>query len=434
MTMPSHPRAPEPPPPPPPAVPAKKGMKRGVVVFLVFANVLVFGALGAVWWAAQKVSSSVSTIPSPDLSLAGTPELSEPRTFLLVGSDSRENLEDLTNFGAAGGQRADVIILLQALPDEGRLQLLSIPRDLRINYDGRIGRINATFGDGPANLVGAVSAETGLPIHHYLQVEFGGFASIIDAIGGIRLTFPYPARDRSSGLSVDAGTQLLDGQTALSYARSRKYQELRNGEWVSVDANDIGRTRRQQDVLLAILTQVDRPTSLGGFENLVDALGGFVIADSGFDAEAIIQLAWSMRSISGADVESMTLPVEGFEENGTSYVVRNEPAASNVIDAFGAGTTMTIDAEARIQVQNGNGIAGSASAVATQLADAGFDVVGTVDSVRSDYQTTKIVAGAARLALAQAVADALGYGEVVVGRTPADIEVLVIVGADAPTG
>ena len=184
MTMPSHPRAPEPPPPPPPAVPAKKGMKRGVVVFLVFANVLVFGALGAVWWAAQKVSSSVSTIPSPDLSLAGTPELSEPRTFLLVGSDSRENLEDLTNFGAAGGQRADVIILLQALPDEGRLQLLSIPRDLRINYDGRIGRINATFGDGPANLVGAVSAETGLPIHHYLQVEFGGFASIIDAIGG----------------------------------------------------------------------------------------------------------------------------------------------------------------------------------------------------------------------------------------------------------
>ena len=76
--------------------------------------------------------------------------------------------------------RADVIMLLQVLPDSGRLQLLSIPRDLRITYGGRTGRINATFADGAADLVGAVSAETGLPIHHYLQVEFGGFASIID--------------------------------------------------------------------------------------------------------------------------------------------------------------------------------------------------------------------------------------------------------------
>src|SRR3990170_5246090 len=100
MTMPSHPRVPQPPPP------VRKGMKRTIVVSLIAANVLVFGALGVVWWAAQRVSSSVLTIPSTDLSLAGTPDVSEPRTFLLVGSDSRENLEDLTNFGAAGGPRA----------------------------------------------------------------------------------------------------------------------------------------------------------------------------------------------------------------------------------------------------------------------------------------------------------------------------------------
>jgi hypothetical protein len=187
-------------------------------------------------------------------------------------------------------------------------------------------------------------------------------------------------------------------------------------------------------VLLAILTQVDRPTAVSGFEELVGALGGFIIADSGFDAEEIIQLAWSMRSISGSDVESMTLPVENYQENGTSYVVRVEPAASGVIDAFAAGSPMSVDAEARIQVQNGNGIAGSATAVATVLSGAGFEVVDAVDSARSDYQTTEIVAGAARLALAQAVADALGYGEVIVGRTPVDIEVVVIVGADAPTG
>jgi LCP family protein required for cell wall assembly len=431
MTMPSHPRA-LPPEKPAAAAPRRRGTRRALVIFLVAANVLVFGVLGVVWWAAHRVSSAVSTIP--DLSLVENVDLSQPRTFLLVGSDSREGLEDLTHFGPAGGQRADVIMLAKVVPDEGRMQLLSIPRDLRITYRGSTARINATFGSGAADLVAAVSGETGLGINHYLQIDFNGFAAMIDAIGGIRLTFPYPARDLSSGLEVDAGTHLLDGDTALAYARSRKYQELRNGEWVSVEASDIGRTRRQQDVLLAILTQVDRPTSIGGFQSLVDALGQFVTVDSGFDATEIIQLAWSMRGITGPDVESMTLPVENFTEGGTSYVVRVEPAASTVISAFAAGTPMTSEAEYRIQVQNGNGIPGSAAAVAEVLTGAGFEVVATFDSVRSDYQVTEIVAAATHLALAEAIADALGYGEVILGRTPADVEVVVIVGADAPTG
>ncbi len=430
MTMPSHPRVPSPSPTTAPK--PRRGVKRVIVGFLVFANVVVFGALGAVWWAANRVESAVSTVP--DLTLPTTPTSSGSRTFLLVGSDSREGLDDLTNFGPAGGQRADVIILARVHPESGTMQLLSLPRDLRIHFGGRTGRINATFADGAAELVAAVSAETGVEINHYLQVEFGGFKGIIDAIGGIRITFPYPARDLSSGLDVAAGTQLLDGDTALAYARSRKYQELRNGEWVSVDANDIGRTRRQQDVLLAILTQVDRPSSINGFQSLLDALGKFVIVDSGFNAEEIIDLGWSMRSISGADVESITLPVQQFNEGGTAYVIRVEPDASNVIDAFANGLPMTIDAEARIEVQNGNGIAGSAASAAEVLIAAGFDVVDTFDSARDDYAVTEIVAGAAHLALAEAVREALGYGEVIVGRTPIDVEVVVIVGRDAPSG
>src|SRR3972149_556296 len=135
MTMPSHPRVPQPTRVEPP--PRRGGMKRAVVIFLVVANVVVFGALGAVWWAANKVSSAVSTVP--DLSLPGNVDLSQPRGFLLVGSDSRESLADLHNFGPAGGQRADVIILAKVVPADGRVQLLSIPRDLRIDYGGRAG-------------------------------------------------------------------------------------------------------------------------------------------------------------------------------------------------------------------------------------------------------------------------------------------------------
>lgn len=433
MTMPSRPTgAPRTPPPASPA--PRKGTRRALVWFLVIANVVVFGSLGVVWWAANQVSSAVSTIPGSDLSLSDVVGgSSAPRTFLLVGSDSREGLDDLTHFGPAGGQRSDVMILMQVLPDKGTVQMLSIPRDLKVTFNGTTGRINATFARGPGHLVDAMIEETGLPIHHYLQVEFGGFAGIIDAIGGIEIVFPYPARDRGSGLEVGAGLQRLDGRTALAYARSRKYQELRDGRWVNVDASDIGRTQRQQDVLLAILTQIDRPSSIDGFRRLLSSLGDFVVTDSAFDAEQILQMAWSMRNISGTDVESMTLPVRISTENGVSYVVRVEPAASSVIDAFRAGNPMRTDAEARIQVQNGNGRPGSASAVASVLGGAGFDVVGATDSVRSDYAVTEVIAQAAHLALAQAVVDALGYGEAVVGRTPEGVEVVVIVGADAPT-
>ena len=92
---------------------------------------------------------------------------------------------------------------------------------------------------------------------------------------------------------------------------------------------------------------MDRPTTLG-FENLVDALREFIIADSGFDPEAIIQLWRGPCAASVELMESMTLPVEGFEENSTSYVGRATNRRLDVIDAFGAGGTTTVDTRKRI--------------------------------------------------------------------------------------
>jgi LCP family protein required for cell wall assembly len=189
----------------------------------------VFGALGAVWLAARQVASSVSTIQAETLDLTEEPALSEPRTFLLVGSDSRENVAELSgDFGNFAGERADVVILLQVHPGEGRLQMLSLPRDLKVSWEGSTEKLNATFAEGgAAGIIGTVQRETGIPIHHYIQVDFAGFAGIVDVAGGIRMTFPFPARDLKSGLEVAAGTRRLDGETALAMARSRSYQELR---------------------------------------------------------------------------------------------------------------------------------------------------------------------------------------------------------------
>ncbi len=410
-------------------------MRRLLVGFLVAANVVVFGALGVIWLAARQVASSVSTIPAETLDLAREPELSQPRTFLLVGSDSRENLGDLTDhFGDAGGERADVVILIQVHPGEGRLQLLSLPRDLKIVWEGTSRKLNASFSlGGAAGIIATVQSETGLPVHHYIQVDFSGFAGIVDAVGGIQMTFPFAARDLKSGFEIAAGTRVLDGEMALALARSRSYQELRGEGWVSIDADDIGRTGRQQDLLMAMITQIDRPSTVAGYRELLDALGEFVITDNALDPDDILQLAWEMRSVHADDLDSVTLPVNVVSEGGVSYVVERQPEANATIDAFRAGESLVLERNVlRIEVQNGNGRAGAAASIVEALAADGYDVVSTINSGRSDYQLTLVVTRPTLLDAARRVVALLGYGQATTGRIPAGAELVVIVGSDAP--
>jgi LCP family protein required for cell wall assembly len=270
---------------------------------------------------------------------AGTlPSLAEgDGVYLIVGSDSRENLpDDLEGrFGDFAGARADVIILAQV--EDGRRQLLSIPRDLKVDIPGEgTNKINAAYAfGGPDLLVETVAGATGIRPNHYLEVEFGGFAGIVDALGGIELDFPYPARDVKSGLEVDAGTQTVDGATALAYARSRHYEELRDGEWVAQGGGDIARAARQREVLTKIIAEASSVSGLVRSPWVIGAVGSNLTADSDLSLFTLARTGWGMRSASETD--SVTLPVFGTEEGGVSYLVRDDPAAQEVIDAFLAG-------------------------------------------------------------------------------------------------
>ena len=203
---------------------------------LLLAVVAVFAAAGYVYLD-QLAMDRVSV---DTLSAAGG-----PTNYLIVGSDSREDLpDDLEgNFGDFSGSRSDVIILAHVT--DGRRQLLSLPRDLKVDIPGEgTNRINAAYAfGGPELLTETVIDEFGMPVHHYLEVDFGGFASIIDAVGGIELDIPYPGRQPQ--VRRDRCGRSLDGATALAYARSRQYEELRDGEWVPRGGGDPGRTSRR---------------------------------------------------------------------------------------------------------------------------------------------------------------------------------------------
>jgi LCP family protein required for cell wall assembly len=255
-------------------------------------------------------------------------------TYLIVGSDSRANLPpDLEgNFGDFPGARADVIMLVQVVGD--RRQLLSIPRDLKVEVPGHgTQKINAAYALGGADLmVETVASSTGIRANHYLEIDFGGFAAIVDALGGIELDFPYPARDINSNLSVEqAGIQTVDGATALAYARSRGYEELRDGVWTGEAAGDIARTGRQRQVLLEILDKASSPIGLVRSPLVMVAAADHLATDSRTSVIDLGELGWAMRG--ATTTESMSLPVEISNEGGVSYVVA-VPPATDVLTAF----------------------------------------------------------------------------------------------------
>jgi LCP family protein required for cell wall assembly len=263
--------------------------------------------------------------------------------YLIVGSDSRENLPDDLDqgfFGDFGGSRADVIILAQVA--DGRRQLLSLPRDLKVEIPGHgVDKINAAYAyGGPDLLAETVAIATGIRPNHYLEVEFGGFAGIIDALGGIELDVPYAARDNKSGLVLEPGVQKVNGATALAYARSRSYEEFRNGQWVAQGGGDIARAARQREVLTKMMAGASSPSGLIRSPLVVTAVGSHLTADSELTIFDLARTGWDMRS--AGVTESMTLPVFGSEEGGVSYLVRDDPAATEVLNAFSAGQPLPV--------------------------------------------------------------------------------------------
>lgn len=403
-------------------------MKITVISVLVVANLAVL----AMVWALQKADRILATANTdPDVEEVLDRPSGDSLTFLIVGSDSREGLDDLTNFGAVGGARGDVIMLGRVDGESSSLQLLSIPRDLWVDIPGHgQDRINATYAfGGPRLLVETIRANLGVEINHYVEIDFVGFIAVVDQLGGVEIAFPFAARDLQSGLDVEAGPQVLDGDMALAYARSRKYQEFRNGSWVSVKANDIGRTERQQEVVAAILRKLVQPSSIAEAGQMVETFGRNLTIDSGLATANAASLAWDFRGVLTGQLDGATLPVVDRSIDGKSVVVAVEPDASEMIANFKRGVTLS-DRPPRLQVLNGNGLAGAAGAVSRELEVLGFQVISIGDADDQSYPQTLVLVRQGS-PVGTEVVEALGYGVVQFGDVGNEYDAVVIVGLDA---
>ena len=380
---------------------------------------------------------------SPEVSSPGDPSTAEPTekvTFLVMGSDSREDLpEELGVTDDLPGYRADAIMI--ATLDGGRVRLLSLPRDLKVEIEGTPRKLNAAYsieGPNPQLLFETVVKETGIDIDYYIELDFFGFAGIVDGLGGVEFTFPYPARDLKSFLNVEAGRQHLDGKTALAYARSRQYEEYHDGAWVKVDASDLGRIGRQQSLLFAMLSAAKRLSVFDVFSvsRILRAVGQHIRVDSRLSNRQLVDFILEARSLGREDIEIVALPVIESWEDGIAYLVADEDAAEAVYRSFRNGNTDSTGEQPSsdsimVKVLNGNGKSGQANKWSNRLNGSGFSVVQVDDAAFFGFEDTVVTVRPGDYDKGLKVVDALGFGHVEPGSVGAGFDAVVIIGADA---
>lgn len=360
------------------------GNAGAVVVFLLVAAALAYGY------------DKFGQIPRVEISefLTDSSELADgvvAENYLLVGVDSAAGLDPddpvRASRSGVGGLRSDTMMILRVDPTSSRAALLSIPRDLFVPIAGSSGssRINAAIQvGGPELLIETIQDYFGIPVNHYVQVDFEGFSKVVEALDGVPLYFPHPVRDVRSGLDVpEAGCVTLDAGDALGFVRSRAYQELVDGRWRTDGSGDLGRVRRQQEFIVQALDRaftrgVRNPVTLN---SLIDGALDAVTIDDTLDGDDIVDLAGEFRAFRPSELDLYDLPVTGGSAGGASILRLQTRAAEPVLDIFrNIDPSDPSESSVRVRVLNGTGAPGQASAAADELRTAGFSIGGTGDA------------------------------------------------------
>ncbi len=363
---------------------------KALALVVAVAMVGVGATSGLGYYLAHQAVDQIPTVDVRPDTLAPV-EAGRPQNFLVLGSDSREGQN--SEYGSpdvVGGRRSDTIMVLQLDPNKFRGVVLSIPRDTRVEIPGHgVDKINAAYAyGGPDLAIATVSNFTGLDIHHYIEIDFSGFISVVDALGGVEICFDAPIRDAMTGLNIQsAGCHKLDGENALAFTRSRTPEIYENGRWVPETTGDFGRIQRQQQFLKALMRQAISVNAIARWRELSKAVSQGVKVDDGVDVESFIQLYRRFGDMSPDRVEMLSVPGEARTIGGVSYVVPKQPDATNLFHSLGArqssddqGQNQLVRVvQIKVKVLDATGKSGRADEIVDRLKAEGFSIIDVVD-------------------------------------------------------
>ena len=453
----------------------RRRMRRVVLIGLAVLVVLVGGGAGYVYY----LTHDLRRVDVRGLHGAlTTGQEAGTENILMVGSTSRCALaQQNAAYGlcsqGVNGVNSDVIMILHVDPTHHRLALLSIPRDLFIPNARSTGanKVDAGLYEGLTQLVAAIEEDLGIPVQHAVSLNFDQFANIVDALGGINMSFPMSVFDwspsGSSGLNVrSAACVHLNGTQALEVVRARHLRYEVPGSnpsdpfsWPQEAQSDLARIRRDHEFLRVLASAVakqglsDPLTDI----NLINSVKGDLTFDQSWSVNDMANLVLDFHSANVNSVPQLTLPVAVVTDpngSGGSYVYRGgsygdvefpaqsqDQAAINQVLGIGptidsmTGNPLPAPASVTVSVMNGSGAYNQATDTSSALAALGFHTVGLGDaSPVGDVAETVVYYGShtpAIEAAAEAVARSM-TGSVVMayepGQVTAGAQVTVVTG------
>src|SRR3954451_3757385 len=422
------------------ARPVRRGRRVLKIVGMCLA-MLVLATAGAGWWFYQHLNGNINSV---SLDGKGGSEKADafgrtPINILVMGSDGRTSKADCKLGGGCsktgvqtGNGNADVQMVVHISADRSNATVMSIPRDTMVDVpackdsasgqstSGYYGQINSALQYGPACQVATIHQLTGVPIDHFVKLDFSGVVKMSDAVGGVSVCVDHNVYDTYSHLKLSRGSHTLKGEAALEFVRSR------HGFG---DGSDLGRTVSQHIFLSAMIRKfksagtLTDPTAVYA---LADAATKALTVDDGLGSvKKLIGLAADVNKVPTKRMTFTTMQTAADPNNANRVVVGAGAKAlfSSIADdqslstgsgkkSTAASATATASAvpasQIAVTVENGTEITGRASAIANALTGQGFSSATTTANAPSPATTTTLTYGTGQKAQAQTAAKALG--------------------------
>ncbi len=407
----------------------RKRVMLGCLTAFVIA-LLLAGAAGAYYiWDFQHRTQKKMVTPDGDaveVLKENAVAKDAPFYMIIMGVDNREG---------ETRARSDTLIVARVDPPRERVTLVSIPRDTRVRIPGHgTQKINAANAlGGPALVIETVQDFVGVPISHYVEIDFNGFKDVVDALGGVTVDVPQKIQDPKAGnydpaaYTIYAGEQKLTGAQALTLVRSRDFPQ-----------GDLQRIQNQQLFIKALLKQTLQVANAFRLPGIVNAVATNVTTD--MKVGQLLSLAKQMNGMSGDALEAVTMPGTPKYIGGVSYVIADEEELAATFERIENGQAAVpgvssdggpTPASTTVTIRNGAGVGGVALDASNRLRRAGFDVGEVGNMNQFMYDETLVVYKKSRDE-ADLVVASLGKGKVISSRGmySFDTDVLLVVGKD----
>ncbi len=306
----------------PPAEPPRRTGRRTLRwVALALALVVLAGA-GTTFALYEKLQGNIHKEHVEDQLGPDRPvKLNKSMNILLLGSDSRDGENKHYWSPDISGERSDTTILIHLSPNRDRAVAVSFPRDSMVQVPecekkngqkvpGFFGMLNAAFAYAGAPCTWkTIESTTNIHIDHYVKIDFTGFKRVVDALGGVEICVPHAVNDPRAELNLRAGRQIVRGDDALGYVRTR---------YGIGDGSDLERIQRQQKFMASVVKKATSGSMLADPRRayrFLDAVTKSIATDDKLSVSAMKKLESSLKGISAGTVRFVTVPTQTYPKD-----------------------------------------------------------------------------------------------------------------------